>query len=583
MSQTSTGDDGLPVQQEATQEAGTGARVTITGPVTAPLAEDDLDRLRSYGVAESVEVGQIVMAPGQVEDLILVDTGRVELVMDDIPGAAGWQPPSCGPGTFVNELTLLTGQRSYLTARVSEAGRIYRVDQAGFRALMEAEPELSTALLTVMLARRARIGSGPVARTLEIIGSSLSAASHALRTYAARQQLVHAWLDADDVTGRAVLQAAGLEPTDLPAVLTAGTVLRRATPAQLADLLGLSYQPSRAQVGAAADTVDLIVVGAGPAGLAAAVYGASEGLQTMVLDAVAPGGQAAASSRIENYLGFPTGLSGSDLMTRALVQAQKFGARLTSPCTVAAVQDSDGTLGVVLDDGSEISGRTLLIATGAAYRSLPLPRWSEFEDAGIYYAATELEVQAHAGRPVVVLGGANSAGQAALHLASRGSQVLVVIRGDDLQAGMSAYLADRLLADARVHVTTRTNVTALHGRTHLEGVTLSTVGGSPAGDQVECTALFCFIGAVPATSWLRGQTQLMLDGHGFVKTDTVLDSADLSEVWTRLGRLPLPFETSLPSVFAAGDVRAGSVKRVAAAVGEGSSVIRSVHTVLGVH
>jgi len=349
-------------------------------------------------------------------------------------------------------------------------------------------------------------------------------------------------------------------------------VLRRVTPGRLAEVLGLSYHRGTDK------PVDLAVVGAGPAGLAAALYGASEGLATVVLDAVGPGGQAAASSRIENYLGFPSGISGADLTGRAALQSLKFGAQLSSPCEVVALDTSAEQLRIVLADGTEITTRAVVIATGARYRRLPLERWTDFEGAGIYYAATELEARDCRDNPVTVVGGANSAGQAALYLAGRGNEVTVAVRGTDIRAGMSTYLVDRLLAHPRVTVRTATQVTRLEGETSLANITLTNTTTDEKTHQ-SCGGLFCFIGAEPATGWLKG---VATDAHGFIRTDVQLRDEDLGDTWGALGRTPLPFETSVPAVFAAGDVRLGSMKRVAAAVGEGASVVRSVHLSIGV-
>jgi thioredoxin reductase (NADPH) len=369
------------------------------------------------------------------------------------------------------------------------------------------------------------------------------------------------------------MKAAGVDATQLPVVLIADEVLTNVTPGILAERIGLTYaRPSGEQV-------DLTVIGAGPAGLAAAVYGASEGLDTVLLDATGPGGQAAASSRIENYLGFPNGLSGSELTGLAAIQALKFGARIYSPCTVVSLDPHGERLRVVLEDGTEINSRAVVVATGARYRALPLPRWSDFEGAGIYYAATELEARAVAGKPVTVVGGANSAGQATLFLAGRGSDVSLVIRGTDIRAEMSSYLVDRLLADPRVTVHTSTEVTALDGVDSLQSLTITdrATGARPSRPSA---GLFCFIGATPATEWLVG---VDTDENGFLLTDAQLDAASLTETWQTLGRAPLPFETSVPGLFAAGDVRRGSMKRVAAAVGEGASAVASVHRAIGVH
>ncbi len=318
---------------------------------------------------------------------------------------------------------------------------------------------------------------------------------------------------------------------------------------------------------------DVVVVGGGPAGLAAAVYGASEGLDTVSLDAVSTGGQAAASSRIENYVGFPNGISGEELASRAAIQAQRLGARLNAPCEVAGLRVEAGFQVIVLADGSEIPSRTVIIATGARYQRLAVDDLERFEGAGVYYAATDLEARACGAQPVVVVGGGNSAGQAALYLAQQGSRVSIVIRSDDLTHSMSQYLVERIDAEPRIEVFTETQVRALAGGAHLDHVVLEY---TPTGERrtVDCAGLFCFIGADPATAWL-GDT-LELDPKGFILTDRSLPDPITSGPRFAT-RDPLPFETSVPGVFAAGDTRSGSLKRVAAAVGEGSSAVRSVH------
>jgi thioredoxin reductase (NADPH) len=355
-------------------------------------------------------------------------------------------------------------------------------------------------------------------------------------------------------------------------VIAPDRALLSATPASLAEHLGLAYRQ------ASDKPFDLTVVGAGPAGLAAAVYGASEGLRTILLDSIAPGGQAAASARIENYLGFPTGLSGAQLADNAVAQAMKFGAQISTPCEVAALDTESDRLAAVLVDGTRVSSKAVIVATGARYRTLPLDGWERFEAAGIYYAATELEARGCAGQPVTVIGGANSAGQAALFLASSDRLVTLAIRGPQIAATMSRYLVDRILADPRIEVRAATEVTRLEGEHGLERITL-THRPTRSEETRACRGLFCFIGAEPATGWL---TRVALDRNGFVRTDVQLTPEDLDGTWSALGRSPLPFETSVPAVFAAGDVRHGSMKRVASAVGEGASAVRSVHRAIGV-
>lgn len=533
------------------------------------LTEDQLRRLRRYGTPDDVRVGDVLFRPGdEVYDLVVVDEGEVEIVLDSTGGDAEIVITRHGPGRFIGELNMLTGQTVYLTARVIVAGHVHRISLDNFRLLMAEDAELSEILLSAFVARRQNLRA-VASRSIEIIGGATPAASFALRTYVTRLELPNLWFERDSVAGAALMATRGLTDGDLPAVVVGADVLRNATPGMLAAHLGLAYRKhSRA--------VDLTVIGAGPAGLAAAVYGASEGLATVLLDSVSPGGQAAASSRIENYLGFPHGLSGADLTSRAMMQALKFGAEVNAPCEVVRLHRTDDELFATLADGSDISTGAVIIATGARYRSLPLERWSDFEGAGIYYAATELEARACVDRPATVVGGANSAGQAAVFLASRGSEVTVVIRGSDIGAGMSHYLVERLLAHPSIHIRTSTDVTALSGGATLDSIAV-TDRVTGVTEVQACAALFCFIGATPATSWL---TDVMVEPSGFICTDVRIDMDKLGPEWSRLGRTPLPFETSVPGVFAAGDVRHGSMKRVAAATGEGASAVASVHAAL---
>jgi thioredoxin reductase (NADPH) len=340
-------------------------------------------------------------------------------------------------------------------------------------------------------------------------------------------------------------------------------------PGALGEYLGLT-------VGSLPDRCfDLVVVGGGPAGLAAAVYGASEGLRTLGVDSVAPGGQAGTSSRIENYLGFPTGISGADLTQRALVQAEKFGAHLSAPCAATSLREQAGHLVVGLGDGTQVAGRAVIVATGARYRRLDVERLAGFETKGVYYAATAMEARECAQSPVVVVGGGNSAGQAAVFLADSGSPVTVVIRGPDLNASMSRYLVDRIEGHDGIELRANTTVIDLDGDETLRSVRLSGVEGATT---LSCAALFSFIGADPASDWLSGCAAL--DERGFVLTDRSLGDEHLDSRWALLGRRPLPFETSHPGLFAVGDIRAGSTKRVATAVGEGSAAVRSLHEYL---
>src|SRR3984893_10276617 len=408
---------------------------TMREPAPPPLSEAQLGRLRTYGDAEDLEVGDTLFETGDPSyDLILIEDGAIELTREATPGAPEASVIRFGPGAYVGELGLLTGQTTFLRARMVEAGRVHRIPPTQLRRLMAEDAELSDLLLQEFLARRQRLRAGPAAEGLQIIGSDLDSGALALRAYAARRNLPHVWLDADSVEGRSLMRAASLRVSDLPVVLPHTRTLVRTTPGELAQHLGLGYRAWGDK------PADLTIIGAGPAGLAAAVYGASEGLDTTVLDAVGTGGQARASARIENYLGFPSGLSGEELAQRAVVQALKFGAQLSTPCEVVALETDGGLLPAVLADGTLVPSRAVIIATGARYRTLPLDSWEQFVGAGIYYAATDLEVRRCAGRPVTVIGGANSAGQAALTLASSDCAVTLAIRGPDIAAGMSRSL-----------------------------------------------------------------------------------------------------------------------------------------------
>ncbi|HKC82734.1 MAG TPA: FAD-dependent oxidoreductase [bacterium] len=541
-------------------------------PAFPTLDEIQIERIRAFGREREIAAGDVLFSPAnEAYDFIVVVEGEVEIVR----GSGDHEVAIIrhGPGRFLGELNMLTGQRPMLTARVVTGGRVVGVSPQAFRTMMAAEGELSDFILNAYIARRDVHRGGEASGSMTIIGSRFSPETLHLRSFAARNRLPHRWVDLEEQTdAKVTLAAVGARSQDAPVVITPTRLLLSATPGELASHLGLAYRPVPDR------TYDLVVVGAGPAGLAGGVYGSSEGLDVVVLDAVAAGGQAGTSSRIENYLGFPGGISGEELASRAAVQAQKFGARVNSPSAVVGLRGDLGLFTVLLSDGSEVPAKSVLVATGARYRRLPVNRWTEFEGAGIYYAATEIEARACEGRPVVVVGGGNSAGQAALFLAGHGAAVIIVVRGESLAHSMSQYLIARIESDPRVALRPRTEVKALDGTGRLERLAL---GDTRVAEQTwtDCQALFCFIGADPATEWLPEEVQR--DGHGFVLTDRDLRSDGVA-AGNAAPREPLPFETNLPGLFAAGDVRHGSMKRVAAAVGEGSSAIRSVHAHLAV-
>jgi thioredoxin reductase (NADPH) len=523
------------------------------------LSREDVERVATYGRERRVAAGEALFAPGDERPACyVVLDGAVEIVhtedgIDDVIARHG-------PGGFTGELGLLSGARSQLTARVAEAGRVIEVTPADLRRLLDRETALARTIVDALLARRSIMRSGGGARTLQILGSRFSPDTQRLRRYVTRLRLPHVWEDLEESPDvDAALARFGLRPDDTPVVVTPGAVLRRPTPETLAILLGLGYEAHDGEV------FDMIVVGAGPAGLAAAVYGASEGIETLIVDAVGPGGQAGSSARIENYLGFPSGISGADLTERAAAQALKFGARLSGPSEVVALEIGYPLHVVRLADGTELACGTIVLATGARYRRPEIDGWSRFEGAGLYYAATDVEARTCDDLPVVVLGGGNSAGQAALFLAERAASVHLVARRAHLGETMSRYLVARIEAHDRIAVHAATTVRALHGGERLERVELE---GPDGASSVACSGLFAFVGAEAATAWLPDD--IALDPDGFVLTDRDVAPAHGA-------RRPLAFETSVRGIFAVGDVRHGSSKRVAAAVGEGSSAVRSVH------
>ena len=547
----------------------------MTGSVRLPdegaptLDAETLAGLQPLGALRAVEPGEILFRAGDsTEDFIVVLEGDVEIVRPGVGFAPEEVLTTHTAGGFLGEMNLLTGQRAYLTARAATAGRVLVIPGDRFRRLMAEQPDLADVIFRAFTARREVLRTGSGAEAVRIIGSRYSPDAMALRSYAARARLPHTFIDLEDEDDDEVyLAGLGFRRSQTPLVITSLGTLEQATPGTFAARMGLTYRPEPGF------QFDLVVVGCGPAGLAAAVYGASEGLNTLSLDAVATGGQAGASSRIENYVGFPNGVSGDELTSRAAAQAQRLGARLNSPCDVGGLRTERGFHVVALTDGSEIPTRSVIIASGARYQRLAVDDLERFEGAGVYYAATDLEARVCTGSEVLVVGGGNSAGQAAIYLAHHGSRVAIVIRRDDLRRSMSAYLVDRIEADPRIELLTCTEVRALEGDQHLEHVMLE---HTATGERrtVPCVGLFCFIGAQPATEWLDGA--VALDERGFVLTDRALPD-EIARGRAFANRAPLPFETSVPGVFAAGDVRNGSLKRVAAAVGEGSSAVRSVH------
>jgi thioredoxin reductase (NADPH) len=471
-------------------------------------------------------------------------------------------------GQFTGDVSHLTGAPAMMSAVARGDCQALAVPRSSLGELLNKCPELSDLVLQAFIARRTLLRESPEFIGLRVIGSRYSQDTFRVRDFLAKNRALFTWVDLEtDPQVDRLLKQFGITEADTPVVACGYMlVLRNPSNRELADAVGIR-QPLERTV------YDLTVVGAGPAGLAAAVYGASEGLQTVVLEHTAPGGQAGASMRIENYLGFPTGITGDELTGRAALQARKFGARLSVPSRVSHMEfDNDYPI-LHLQDGETITSRCVLIASGAEYSRLEAPRCAEFEGSGVYYAATPTEAQICRGEEVVVVGGGNSAGQAAVFLASQARKVLILIRGEDLHKNMSSYLVHRIEQTPNIELLCSTTVRCMLGNGHLEGVEIF---NSKTGETrtVRTPGVFSFIGALPRTDWLPAEIER--DPRGFVRTGVDVAA---SPHW-KLRRSPFLLETSQPGVFAAGDVRSGSAKRVAAAVGEGAMAVQLVHQYL---
>ncbi|MFE4254965.1 FAD-dependent oxidoreductase [Streptomyces sp. NPDC056910] len=532
------------------------------------LTPGQLEDLAAHGERRRTAEGEVLYREGEpFREFLAILSGTVE-ILHDHGGPDERTVAVHGPGRFLGELGLLEGQAAFDTAVVREAGEILAVPVERQRALVGRDPVLGDLILRAYLGRRyLLIGLGAGFR---ILGSCYSPDTLRLREFAARNRLPHRWLDLEkDKEAEALLRRFSIRPEETPVVLWKGEwVLRNPSNAELARLIGL---PAPSPV---AGRCDVMVVGAGPAGLAAAVYGASDGLTTVTVDAVATGGQAGTSSRIENYLGFPSGISGGELIERAVLQAHKFGARLMVPAQVSGLTSQDDEYVVTFTDGSQARAGAVVLASGVWYRRLEVPGIERLEGISVYYAATVQEASLCQADPVAVVGGGNSAGQAALFLANHASRVHLLVRGGDLNADMSRYLVDQVERHPKIEVLLHTEVRRVSGEEKLESLIVENDAGSERR-ELRAAALFVFIGARPHTDWLRGV--LALDEKGFVLTGADAQAAADATRWDSLGRGPLLLETTLPGVFAAGDVRSGSVKRVASATGEGAIAIRLVH------
>jgi thioredoxin reductase (NADPH) len=535
-----------------------------TDPMFPKLDDAQIARLAAFGQRGQAEAGAILFDQGDsIHGVFIVLEGSIEIVGASSSEA---EPKVLVRGMFTGEVNQLSGRRSLVQCRTREASLLLEVGRDNLRRIFQTDATLGEILLRTFLLRRIYLIAHSAGDAL-LIGSSHSADTLRLRGFLARNGHPHTYVDVErDPDFQTILDQFQIGIADIPVLICRGElVLRNPSNAEAAECFGLNAGIDEGGV------YDLIVVGAGPSGLAAAVYGASEGLNVLVVESTAPGGQAGSSSRIENYLGFPTGISGQDLAGRAFVQAEKFGAHIAVARTARALNCTRPPYTVELDDGNSVQARSVIVAAGAQYRRLPLPNLAQFEGSGVYYGATSVEAQLCKDAEVAVVGGGNSAGQAAIFLSAHAKHVHLLVRGPGLVDSMSRYLISRIEACREITLRTYTEVETLEGGAHLERVRWRKVQTGETEDR-DIQHLFLMTGACPNTAWLKGC--LTLDTKQFVKT-----GADLGVDWP-LPRAPYLLETNLPGVFAVGDIRAGSVKRVASAVGEGSMAVQFVHRVL---
>jgi thioredoxin reductase (NADPH) len=533
------------------------------------LPAEQLERIRPSGVEKTFEDASIVFERGEADlPFYVVLEGQMEIVH---PHRGVEEPITIhGVGEFTGEVAALAGRRTLVRARAKGRLRTLRIDHVRFLALLQTDSEFSELVMRAYILRRLGLLSGGLGDVV-VVGSRHSAATLRLQAFLVRNAAPYRYVDVEsDPDVESLLAQSHVDVSEIPILICSDErVLRNPTNAEVAECLGLNAALDAGVVH------DVVICGSGPGGLAAAVYAASEGLDALVIEATAPGGQAASSSKIENYLGFPTGVSGQALAGRALTQAEKFGAKLAvARGAVHLLCDKPGPITIELAGGGTVRARAVVIATGAEYRKLDVPDLARFEGVGIYYAATFVEAQRCSSEEIIVVGGGNSAGQAATFLASRVRHVHMLIRGSELASTMSRYLIRRIEETQNITLHKRTRIVGLHGDQHLERVTWHD-DESGKESTLPIRHVFTMAGATPNSEWLRGCVST--DDKGFVRTDSELSEDILRETRWPLARAPYLFETSRPRVFAVGDVRAGSVKRVASAVGEGSVCIQLVH------
>jgi thioredoxin reductase (NADPH) len=535
------------------------------------LSAPQIARIAVHGRHRAVSVGDVLVDVGDTNvPFFVVLSGRVQAVRPSEDGET--LIVTHGVGQFSGEANMLTGRRAMGRLRVSESGEVLELTRDALLAVIQTDPDVSDILMRAFMLRRAALIERHFGDVV-LIGSAHCSGTLRVKEFLARNGYPHVYIDLDrDAAAQEMLDRFKVTEADVPVLICRGqSVLKNPSNQQIANCLGLNDAIDRAHVR------DVVVIGGGPAGLAAAVYGASEGLEVLVLEANVAGGQAGSSSRIENYLGFPTAISGDILTARAYAQALKFGAEVAVAKGATALACVGHPYSVTMDDGAQVPARTVIIATGAQYRKPGIENLAQFEGSGIYYAATEMERQVCAGDEVAVVGGGNSAGQAAVFLADKCRRVHVLVRGNGLADSMSRYLIRRIEDNPAIELRTQTEIVALHGDGHLERIQWR-AKQSGGVETKDIRHVFMMTGAVPNTAWLSGC--LALDDKGFIKTGPALSPEDLAAANWPLTRPPFLLETSRPGVFAVGDVRGGNVKRVASAVGEGSIAVAFVHQVL---
>jgi thioredoxin reductase (NADPH) len=545
----------------------TSSRIEKIFPKLTPA---QIRRVAAHGHMRAVERGEVLVEQGDTPvPFFVVITGELEIVR---PSAAYETLVTVhGSGQFTGEVNTLSGRRSFFRVRATKPGKVIELDHQHMLTLVQTDAELGEILMRAFILRRVELVAAGVG-DIVLIGSTHSAGTLRIKEFLMRNGHPYSYIDLErDPDVQNLLDSFQISASEIPVLICQGqVVLRNPGNQQIADCLGFNESIDQTQVR------DLVVIGAGPSGLAAAVYGASEGLDVLVLETSSPGGQAGSSSRIENYLGFPTGISGQELAARAYLQAQKFGAEMLMAKATRLVCDRKPYV-IEVESGARISARTVVIATGAQYRRLPLENLSRFEGAGVYYGATFVEAQLCGGEEVIVVGGGNSAGQAAVFLAQTAKRVHMLVRSTGLAESMSRYLIRRIEKSPTIVFRPQTEIVALEGGDHLYSVHWRN-GQTGQTEQHEISHVFVMTGADPNTRWLNGC--VALDAKGFIKTGPDLSPENLSAADWPLTRQPYLLETSLPGVFAVGDVRGGSIKRVASAVGEGSIAISVVHKVL---